>query len=505
MSSENTYSSKVVKGSLLIFISVVVATVLGYVLRLFLSRNLTLEQFGLLYAVLIFFGFFGLFRDLGLNHTIVKFIPEFFFRKQFDKIKSFIIFVIIFQIIVSLIIVIPILYFSDYIALAYFHSIDATIAIQLLSITFLLNAFLSIFQSALQGFNKITYYSVIQPLSMTITLGSIYFLVSLTLLGAVLGYVIAAVVMAVVTFFMFLKSFPKFSNLKTSIDKPLIKKGLSFSLPVFIGFIGGFLLSYTDTMVLTYFKTLTDVAYYQVALPTSQILWIISTPVVTVLFPVISEMSAKAENKLISKTVSISLKFTLVLIIPIATTMFLFSDYIIIFLFGSTYLPASLTLQILSLAAIPLVLWSVCTIILTSIGQPKIGTKIVIGSAIFNLIGAILLVQFLGIVGVAITTALSFLIAFIASYLFLKKAIIIKSFEKNATKSLLGGGFMLLIMILIKNLLSIDPIINTIASFLIGVVFYSVFVLYTKVITKNELRTIKKVGVPIPKFVLDKL
>ena len=82
------YAEKLAKGSLIIFAFSITTAIIGYLLRVYLARNLTVAEFGLFYAVMALVSFFWLVKDLGVGTTLVKFIPEFLVKKKYSEIKS---------------------------------------------------------------------------------------------------------------------------------------------------------------------------------------------------------------------------------------------------------------------------------------------------------------------------------------------------------------------------------------------------------------------------------
>ena len=83
-----SYTKSAVKGATVVLIISLVAAFLGYIVRFMLARNLTVEEFGLFYAVFAFLGLIGIFKSLGFDKALVKFIPEFIHKKEKDFIKS---------------------------------------------------------------------------------------------------------------------------------------------------------------------------------------------------------------------------------------------------------------------------------------------------------------------------------------------------------------------------------------------------------------------------------
>jgi len=508
MSAESKYTNRIAKGSAIIFIAAFAATVLGYVLRLFFSRTLSVEDFGLLYAGIVFIGFFGLFRDFGLGQALVKFIPEFSVKKQGDKIKSLIVFALIFEFVIAVCIILPIVFFSDNIATGYFHNPKAVYVIYAMAFMFLFNVFVSIFQSIFQGTQKIYEYSLVQPINTILTLVISYLLLvfysGLDASLASVAYAIAVAATAIVLVFMFAfrRTVSNFRSLKTRISSSMVKETFSFSLPVFIGFIGGFILGYTDTMVITYFKSLQDVAVYQVALPTSQILWMFSSALVVVLFPLISEMWARKETVILSDGISMLIKLSFVIILPFALMMLSFPDFIISFLFGQQYVQGAFVLQILAIAAIFSSLWSILSAVFAGIGKPMIGTKIVLLAAAINLVLNVVLVQYYSIAGVAFATLLSFAVAFVVGSYYLRKHLNVRVSFGSLTKAVVGGLLMLALIFGIKTMLVLNPWIEIWICVISGLLFYTVYIFITKTVTRKELLILTRVNLPIPKIII---
>jgi O-antigen/teichoic acid export membrane protein len=322
------------------------------------------------------------------------------------------------------------------------------------------------------------------------------------IIGAALSYTIAAILVTFFTGFLCVRSIPDFFGLHTVIDRPFLRDVFSFSLPVFIGSIGSYILSYTDTVVITFFKSLREVAWYQAALPTSQILWIFSSAVGVVLFPLVSEMWAKRETKLLSEGTALLMEFMFILVMPLALIMFAFPEFVLNLLFGPSYVQGAQALQILAVASIFTSLWGVSSIVLSGIGKPKVTTKLVLFAAVFNLVANILLVQHIGIAGVALATLASFIMTFAFSTFFLRKYIDIRIPLVPLLKSTIGGIAMLVIILCLKYILNLNPWVEVFVCLIAGLVFYILFIFLTRTITRSELLLLSKISVPIPKVIV---
>ena len=120
-----TYTKFAVKGVITILIISILAAFLCYLVRVILAKNLSLEEFGLFYAIFAFLGMFGIFKSFGFDKALVKFIPEFMHKKEDNFIKSSIIYVALIQIITNSIIILVVYLLSDFLASYYFKNSQA--------------------------------------------------------------------------------------------------------------------------------------------------------------------------------------------------------------------------------------------------------------------------------------------------------------------------------------------------------------------------------------------
>jgi len=134
------YSKRFVKGSAIVFIALIVSSVIGLLLRIFLSRSLSVADYGLFYAVFALVSVFGAFRDFGVGQAVIRAIPKYAIQKDFRLIKSSMTILTIIQVVFSLIVAIVLVILSDQIATTIFGTMEASIMIKLLSGWFLFQA-----------------------------------------------------------------------------------------------------------------------------------------------------------------------------------------------------------------------------------------------------------------------------------------------------------------------------------------------------------------------------
>ena len=153
-----SYTKLAVKGALTVLAISILAAFMGYLVRLVLARNLTVEQYGLFYAVFTFVAFFGLFKTLGFDKALIKFIPEFIHQKKYDFIKSAILYAAIIQLVTNILVIILVYIFASYLSVNFFHTDQANILLKIITIAFAIDSFTQVLKFAFQGFKKMVYF-----------------------------------------------------------------------------------------------------------------------------------------------------------------------------------------------------------------------------------------------------------------------------------------------------------------------------------------------------------
>jgi len=496
-----SYARRLVKGSAIVFTAFIASELIGMFLRMFLARSLTVAEYGLFYAVFTLISFFILFRDLGLGSALVKYIPEFTVRKKFTEIKSSIVSVLLVQAVFGLIVSVVLFLFSDNIAMAVFRTLDASPLLRILGAWFFVAIFYTLAQTTFQGFQNMSAYASINLFNlMSILLLSVLFVgvLGLGVIGVAFAYLLAAVVIGFFSLTFFIRGYPHVFWEKTSVTRPLLKKLFVFALPLLVGGVAGLIISYTDTLMITIFRTLPEVGFYQAAQPTARILWYFPSALGVVLFPMISELWAKGEQKLLGGTLHFLTKFSFILIIPAAFIFIAFPEIVINLLFGPGYLAGATALQILSMAAIVYTPFLILAEVMRGIGRPVVLLKITAFMACFNLVGNLALIPPYGIEGAAVATFIAHLLGLALLFYYARKFIRFTVPSSSLLKTAIGGVLTLLLIFGLKSILVLPPWPEAFVVMISGLLFYGVWILATKAITKDDLGLIARI-VPMPR------
>lgn len=101
--SESLAEKFIKKGFWLYLFSFLVGP-LGYVVKIILSGDLSVDEIGLLYGVLSLVGLLSVYHDLGLTESLNFFLPKFIVQKDWTRFKSLVMYSVGAQVITSTII-----------------------------------------------------------------------------------------------------------------------------------------------------------------------------------------------------------------------------------------------------------------------------------------------------------------------------------------------------------------------------------------------------------------
>ena len=481
-----------VSNSYFVLALALVGIFIGYLLRIFLSRTLTLEEFGLFYAVSAFIGLFTLVRYLGLNQALAKFIPEFLIRNERGNIKSSIAIVLVIQTLTIIAFIMLVFAFREQISLSFFKSPAAEPVLVLMMLSFFPSMFFTIFQSVFQGFQKLKLYASVEPVRILFTFAFSIIFIDMGATGVAIAYLIAACVTTAILFRNFYGL--GVTKVKSKVSYRLARKLLGFGVPVFVSSIAAIVISYTDTIVITFYRTLQEVALYQVALPTSQLLLVFSGSIAAVAFPLISELYSRKRYKDVEKGVRIMSVLLMAMIMPFVAVLATFPETIIVFLFGDSFILASFTLQVLSVSMIFYSVFVIFQTTLDGIGKPFVTTKLMFSMAAINLILNLLLVPVLGITGSAFASLIAYLSGAVIGMRYVSIHAGVTLPFRRLAKIIGSGAIAAAVMHSLRALLTLPILAEFILSVVAGIAAYIAAASVLRAITFEDIKFIESKG-----------
>lgn len=414
----NQSLQKIAKGTGIIFIGTIIGLLLGFIGRVILVRYITQSEYGIYCLALTVISIFATISMLGLDEGSTRYIAYLRGKNEEGKARGVISSSIKIAIIASTSIATISFFTSDFISINIFHTPELSTPLKIFSYAIPFTVLINVFLATFRGFGKVDkqvyFNNILRPILYLL------FLIAFVLFGpSFIGVVYAYVLSISITFVVFLIYLMKKYSLSirscrssgSSNTNMMTKDLLFFSVPLLAVGMLMIVMSWTDTLMLGYFKTPDVVGLYNAALPLANLIPIVLVSIGFLYTPIISNLYAKNQIEEIRKTYIILTKWSFLGTLPIFFVLFLFPDVLLNLLFGSRYIGSSVTLQILSLGLF------LCTTTghnyntLVAMGKTNILMHIFLISEVMNLILDIALIPSFGIIGAAIASAFSIVMA----------------------------------------------------------------------------------------------
>ncbi|MDD5546635.1 MAG: flippase [Candidatus Omnitrophica bacterium] len=392
----------------------------GILIALFLTpyiiHHIGIERFGILAIVGAITGYFSLF-DFGIGSSFVKYIAEFYAKKDYEKINQvvntgFVFYSIfaIFIIISTFFIINPLLALFKIPTHLYNEALFVfLLGIVLFGVTNALSPFLAI-QGGLQRMDITNKVAI--SLSIPSAAGTIFFLEKgYGLPGLMVNMAIFFVISSVIGIAIAFKILPELRFNPLLFSRAIFRKLFGFGYKMQVSAIAGMLHFQIDKFILVYFLNLGFVTYYSVAAQLASKIRELPLLLVSAVFPAASELDARDDKETLHKLYFRSMKYVILIGLPMSVAAILLANPFIALWLGKGYEMTALTLQILIVGYFFNMITGPGFFILNGLGKPQYGMRSSILSTFLKLTLSILLVVKIGYFGVVIGTAVSMIIA----------------------------------------------------------------------------------------------
>jgi len=477
---------KIAKGAGIGFIGTFLGLALGYLSRMIIARWLGSADYGLInigFAVMTIGATLSL---LGLPSGIARFVSFYKGRGDRGRIKGTIISALKISIPISLIITLFIFLFADWISANVFHEPRLTPVLRIFSVGIPFLVLSSNFIAVTIGFQDLRYRvfvnDLFQNIFKLITI-LVLLLLGFGVLGATLGWVLAVILMPILAFYFLRKVFP-FNEIKAI---PVERELLSFSLPLIFAGLAGLIASWTDTLMLGYFMTASDVGIYNAALPTARLLSVFLGSFGTIFMPVASELYSRNAMEDLRIAYSVVTKWIFSFILPLFLLMTLFPGWMLEIMFGSEYVVAAKTLSILAFGYLIISTIGPTTHVLQAYGKTKIIMACSFFGAGMNFALNYFLIPLYGVTGAAIATSTSIGLASVLQSLFLYRIGKVQPFRRSFIKPFFASIISLLIVYSITKTIVGTSLLSLIIMFFIFLLLYFSLLLLFKSFDNEDL------------------
>lgn len=482
----NQSLQKIAKGTGIIFIGTIIGMLLGFVSRIIIVRYITQTDFGIYSLALVLMNIFAVISTLGLQEGAARQISFYRGKNDSSKVRGIVLSALQIALIASVLLSLVLFLTSDFISIKFFHSPELSDPIKIFSIAIPFFVLINIFTAIFRGFDRaqeqVYFRTILMSTLFLLLLIAVIFLLDLRFFGVVYAFV-ASIVLTCIAFAVYtIKKSPLAIRWERSVNvSPVRKELLFFSLPLFAVVMLQSITTWTDTLMLGYFKMPDVVGLYNAALPLANLLPIILASMNFLYLPIASQLFAKNQIEEIKRTYAVLTKWIFSATLPIFLILFLFPEAVLNILFGSRYIGAAIALQILSLGFFTHSILGPNGNTLIVIGKTRFLMWSVLITAIVNIILNVALIPPLGIIGAAIATTSALVIKNIFLSIRLYSLSKVQPFTKNYLKPMISSIILVFIIYeLAKNLFTVIPFWLLPMLFILFLGAYGLSILLTK-------------------------
>lgn len=405
-----TTARRIAKNTTVLFLATIISYILGFFTTIYTARYLGAEGFGVISLALSLTGILAVFVDLGINILMVREVArnKLLLNRYFGNIIA----------IKSVLSILTFFLAFLIVSIVGYPSQVANV-IYIITLSVIIGAFSATFIFAFQAFEKMEYQSLFTILnSVLMILGVI---IAINLGADVLAFASIYLIVSL-TLFVFnsiiYKS--KYSSFKFEIDYNFMKKIVKEGLPFGIAGIFITIYYYIDSVMLSIMVNNETVGFYNAAYRLIFVFLAFYTVYSISVFPVMSNFYKKSKESL-KLAYERSLKYLLIISLPICVGITILANEIILLIFGVGYTLSILALQILVWTLVFMFLNGISSTMLSSIDKQLTVTKITGIGAIVNIILNIILIPKYSLFGAGFATVFTEFIMLPVFLLILKR------------------------------------------------------------------------------------
>ncbi len=450
----------------------IVVKVLALFVSVYLARYLGVEYFGEYNFVITYLTFFIFVTNFGLDPILIRDMSR--QTLNVNVLTSNILMIRIITALFSIILAVVLIRLLGY--------PDQTILyVSVLSVILLFQGVSYLFESVFHANLKMHYSAIgmiISKLFYSIAAFALIYM-NKTLLDFLYLYIVAEMIRTLISIYYS----RKFVSIGFKIDLKLWKYLFRECLP-FIASYALFIIYYRiDILMLSKMDGIFSVGLYSAAYRLVDPVLFIPAALASTLMPIMAKEYVNDLSKL-KQLYTAGSKYILLLMLPLTIALFLLSDDIIHILYTEDYLPAVITLQILSLTLVFNSVNSMQNSLLIASDRQKINTFSIGICCVLNILLNLILIPVYSYNGAAIATLVSVVALFLIQLVLIRQKLSLLSITKNSYNILISA-------ILMGAIIYMTPGMHLMILVILGVFSYTALLYLTGSISKDEVSKIR--------------
>jgi O-antigen/teichoic acid export membrane protein len=449
----NASLRSIAKGAGITLTGTVISLILGFVCNIIIIRNTSPSDYGIYSLATVIVYILVMIATLGLGDGTTRCIAYIRGKGDNYKIQDIVISTLQIGIISSLAITILSILMSSTISVYIFKKEDLLLPLRFLSLTVPFVVLIDLFNAVFRGFNRAEpgmIFLVARYVVFTSIL-TICILIGFSFQNLLLAYFLS-VFLTFVAFLLFALKGTLIAIRKLNF---LCLNGVSceilqISVPILAVNMLITFFSWTNVLMIGYFKSSEEVGVYNVAFILASLILIFVTSLGSLYMPVASKLYIKNHLGELHRIYAISTKWCFIGSFPFFCVLLLFPNHILEVLYGQSYSVASMPLQILAAGMLTSCLTGPNFHTLIAMGRTNLIVRTYMIGGATNFLLNIFLIPTIGISGAAIASAFSIALVNVALSLELYKIGGIHPLTRTYGKILISSTAILLCIYLLS-------------------------------------------------------
>lgn len=480
------------RGGTSLFVGVGIATVVSGIGSILIGRLLGPGDYALYSLALILPTILFSLTIFGIDAALVRYIPRLRMQGKENEATGVLKAGLILRIVIACVLAIIGYFGSDVFADIVIHRPSLAPLIQTSSFAILFEALLWVSFYSLQGLDRMSWSGLTRTthaiLKAVISVGLI--ILGFGVLGGIIGFVASYVLSGIVSIFLLIwnsRSLREYIDESVSVIQ-MAKRILSFGLPLYVVTIIASLMIQYRLILLATFTSDFEIGNFNAAVNIATILIGVTAPLLMVLLPAFSKLSATERGEIWGVAFSSGQRYVSFFVLPCISLFVILSDSIVYLLYGTEYTSASLYL-----------IWFSTVLLVLTIGSGFLESFLIgLGENILTLsFWSVFFVLFLplgwlfvssyGIIGMIFAELVSRLIAYLYGYWKGKTKYGIWIDGQGIMRVLAAAGLAGVLTFVIQSIINLSYLLELIICMLVYITLYMTFLPLTRAIRHTDL------------------
>lgn len=265
------------------------------------------------------------------------------------------------------------------------------------------------------------------------------------------------------------------TKVETGVGLPSIAQTRSivdFSKYQWISAVGGRIYQWMDVAIIGLFLAQNYVSAYEIAWQVTLLVLLISNAIAMTLFPQVSQWDAESTTDKIEGVLSDALGFALFVSIPALVGGAIFATEILALVFTPEYTIAGLVLVVLLVEKLFQSINNIVEMAVRAIDRPDLAAKATVITVVINLVLSPVLAVTVGFVGVAVATAISWLVNTVLHVRYLRRSVTLEFPYRLVGWYALSSVVMGIVLVSLKSAVPVTSLPILLLEIGVGVVIY---------------------------------